>query len=65
MMALEMKGKLASIRQIRYKISPSPPPSKRKTNKQTKNKQIRTRYMDGWTNNIINTCYLPVGRFLL
>ena len=43
MMALEMKGKLARIRQIRYKISPSPPPSKRKTNKQTKNKQIRTR----------------------
>ena len=43
MMALEMKGKLARIRQIRYEISPSPPPFKRKTNKQTKNKQIRTR----------------------
>ena len=50
MMALEMKGKLASIRQIRYKISPSPPPSKRKTNKQTNkktNKFVLDRWMDG------------------
>ena len=48
MMALEMKGKLARIRQIRYKISPSPPPSKRKTkNKQKTNKFALDRWMDG------------------
>ena len=48
MIALEMKGKFASIRQIRYGTFPSPPPlSERKINKPTKtNKFELDRWMD-------------------
>ena len=50
-MALERKGKLASVRQIRYGTFPSPPPSeKKKRNKAKRNKFVLDRWMDGQKN---------------
>ena len=49
MIALEMKGKFASIRQIRYGTFPSPPsfPKEKQISQQKTNKFELDRWMDG------------------